>query len=102
MTSETEITVVEGGDTVEIDLRVTMPPMFICTEALEPGAECIIKIETSFLEHEEQACTDDDDRNLLQAVVGWRGPLLNAFCGLMITPQSWNSSLVLPIRAKVR
>ena len=104
MTSETSITVIEGGETVNINLEVTMPPRFICTEAEQPGDECIIKVETEFQEHEEQTCTGEnfEDRNLLQAVVGWRGiRLQNAFCGSPITPESWNESLVIPVRAKV-
>ena len=104
MTSDTDITVVEGGETVEISLDLNMPPKFICTEAEEPGDECILKIQTEFVKHDEAECTggDIEDRKLQQAVIGWNGPQLqNAFCGISITADNWNQPLALPVRAKV-
>ena len=99
--SEREITIIEGGDTAEIEVEVTMPPHFICTETGNPGEVCVLKVVAEFRSHNERRCRDQDERNLIQAVIGYPGELEDAFCGLPVTMQSWDDDLVIPVRAKV-
>ena len=101
MTSSQQLTIIEGGESAVVTLEANMPPRFICTAIVNPGEECIIKIEAAFEEHVERACTFNNSFSLLQAVLGWNGPLNNAFCGLRVTQDSWDDDLTIPIRAKV-
>ena len=99
--SEDEITIIEGGETAELEVEVTMPPNFICVETGNPGDVCVLKVEAEFEIHNERVCSDQEDRQLIQAVIGFRGELLDAFCGLPITMETWDNGLIIPVRAKV-
>ena len=102
MKNDGEITVKEGEEAKDIEIEVTMPPSFICTERGDPGTQCRLKVEYEIEKHSERKCRRMNGKFLVQAVMGWKGQQLEeAFCGLYVTSQTWNNELALTIKARV-
>ena len=83
---------------VNIEIKSTFPPQFLCDSA--DNETCIVQIE-AYLQSTKDDYTCDSGRVVSQAVIGWTHSdnTADAFCGLTLNSFNWFSTLTLPVKA---
>jgi len=100
--TESEFTVIEGGNPHFISVYTGLPPALLC--ALSGlGPDCDVRVEGYFTpdKHDFTCHNDDKKYKLPQGVLGWEGKGEGAFCGVPITAKGVGESLRIPVHAKV-
>lgn len=129
LNEETELTIIEGADTVYISIELTLPPRFLCAKAAAMAADmpsdnttdadspddgdnagndttdsCVIMIMVSVSTNiDDFKCLGSDDF-IPRFVVGGMGPVDDGIvvpCGVRVTDENWLQTLVIPVKAKV-
>ncbi|CAH1799566.1 unnamed protein product [Owenia fusiformis] len=99
VTNPGNIVIEEGGDSKDITIEITAPPLFFCKSAYEIE-KCTLQFDVS-VEKVRQEWKCRKRTVISQAVIGWNGRPEDAFCGVVVTETTYQRLIRIPIRAKI-
>ncbi|XP_033756295.1 uncharacterized protein LOC117339040 [Pecten maximus] len=96
----TDLEVHEGGPVGDVLVQSTVPPVLFFPPAQRANSSCFVRLTAKFQE-EEEVCPNGN--SLHQAVLGYRyrSSPDEAFCGGLISMETWEDEFRLPVAATV-